>query len=397
MSKSNGTLILILGALTAIAPFSIDMYLPGMNEIAKDLGAPISDVQLTLTSFFFGISFGQLFYGPIIDRFGRKVPLIVGLVLYITSSLACGFSNSVNALIFFRFLQSLGACAGMVIPRAVVRDVFSPHEGAKVFSQIILVMGIAPILAPTVGGLLLQFASWNWIFFTLTGISTLMLFGSILTFQDSKGADSSISLKVSPVIKEYIEVFSNPIFKTYVLSSGFSAAVMFAYIAGSPFVFMVLNGLSQTEYSYLFGFNAFGLILSSQINRILLKKFEAAIIVKYVGYSYLILCSLLIIFEILGLGFIPMLVLIFFLVSAFGLIVPNASALAMAPFSKNAGSASALMGALQMIFGAVSTAAVSLLHDGSAYPMITVMSMSGIMSLACLFFFGKTHKRIKQS
>lgn len=395
MDQKHRGLIILLGALTAIAPFSIDMYLPGMNSIAKDLGSPISQVQYTLTSFFAGISFGQLLYGPIIDRYGRKIPLVFGLLLYITSSLACGLSNSVESLIVFRFLQSLGACAAMVVPRAVVRDVFSPHEGAKVFSQIILVMGIAPVLAPSAGSYLLNYANWNWIFYSLTAISFLMLLSTIFSFQDNKGPDKSISLKIGPVIKEYFEVFSNPVFRTYVLSSGFSAAVMFAYIAGSPFVFMSLNGLSQEDYGKLFGLNAFGLILSSQINRILLKKYEGGTIVKYVGYSYLIFCSLLVLFEILHLGFLPMLVLIFLLVSAFGLLVPNASSIAMAPFAKNAGSASALMGALQMVFGALSTAAVSILHDGTAYPMILVMAVSGILSLACLFLLGKRHTATK--
>ncbi|TGK07190.1 Bcr/CflA family efflux MFS transporter [Leptospira semungkisensis] len=398
MSKSSNTiLIILLGILTAVGPFSIDMYLPGMDAIAKDFGTPISNVQLTLTSFFFGISFGQLFYGPIIDRFGRKTPLIYGLILYIVSSLACALSDSVWSLVFFRFLQSLGACAGMVIPRAVVRDVFSPHEGAKVFSQILLVMGVAPIVAPSVGGILLNYANWNMIFYALALISALTLLLSIYIFDDKKGADHSISLKLGPVLKEYAEVFKNPIFRVYVLTSGFAASVMFAYIGGSPFVFMVLNGLTKTEYSLVFSFNAFGLILFSQINRLLLKKFEAATIVRVVVFSFIGLSVCLVASSLLGFGFIPMLFFIFLLVSAFGLIVPNCSALAMAPFSKNAGSASALMGALQMVFGAVATAAVSILHDGTEYPMLVVMGTSGLLALACFYFLGRKTHKIKES
>ncbi len=389
MAKSNVTLIIILGALTAVGPFSIDMYLPGMDSIANHFGTPIENAQFTLTSFIFGISFGQLFYGPIIDRFGRKTPLIVGMILYIVSSLACAFSPSIWGLVFFRFLQSLGACAGMVIPRAVIRDVFPPHEGAKVFSQIILVMGVAPIIAPSIGGILLNYLDWKSIFYTLAAISFLTLVATVYTFHDKKGPDHSISLKFIPVIKEYAEVFSNSHFKAYALTSGFAAAVMFAYIGGSSFVFMVLNGLDKTQYSLLFSFNAFGLILSSQVNRLLLKKYEAATIVKIVCLGYFPVSFCLVLFSVLGFGFIPMLVLIFLLVSSFGLIVPNASALAMAPFSKNAGSASALMGALQLGFGSLSTAAVSLLHDGTELPMLIVMAVCGLSAMSCLLLSGR--------
>ncbi|TGL62895.1 multidrug effflux MFS transporter [Leptospira sarikeiensis] len=396
MAKSNTTLIILLGALTAVGPFSIDMYLPGMDSIANYFETPIENAQLTLASFIFGISFGQLFYGPIIDRFGRKTPLIVGMVLYIVSSLACAFSPSIWALVFFRFLQSLGACAGMVIPRAVIRDAFPPHEGAKVFSQIILVMGVAPIIAPSIGALLLDYMDWKWIFHALAAISVVTLITTIVSFQDRKGPDQSISLKIIPVLKEYAEVFSNHHFRAYALTSGFAAAVMFAYIGGSPYVFKVLHGLDNKEYGILFSFNAGGLILSSQLNRLLLKKYEAASIVKFVCLSYFPVSFCLVLFSILGFGFIPMLVLIFLLVSAFGLIVPNSSALAMAPFSKNAGSASALMGALQLGFGSISTAAVSILHDGSELPMLIVMSVGGLSAMFCLLLSGRKIRHLKE-
>ncbi|EQA34967.1 drug resistance transporter, Bcr/CflA family [Leptospira inadai serovar Lyme str. 10] len=396
MPKSDRVLILLLGALTAIGPFSIDMYLPGLQSISRDFGTPISNVQLTLTSFFFGFSFGQLVYGPLIDKFGRRTPLMAGLIIYTVSSIGCALSVSVWSLVFFRFLQSLGACAGMVVPRAVIRDVFSPHEGAKVFSQIILVMGIAPIVAPTVGGLLLTYMNWRTIFVVLTIISIIVSAGAWLYLPETGKKDSSISLKLGGVLKEYYEVLYVPRFNAYVIASGLSAAVMFAYIAGSPFVFMGIFGLSESEYGWFFGSNAAGLILASQLNRLLLRKFEAESIVNAISILYVPVGILLVLCATYHWGMIPMIGLIFLLVSGFGFIMPNASALAMAPFSRNAGSASALMGAMQMVAAVVATASVSLLHDGTALPMTLVMSGAGILSLLSLVILRpKAHLNIE--
>ncbi len=384
MKTSNRILILLLGIMTAIGPFSIDMYLPGLNAISKDLNTPIANVQLTLTSFFFGFSFGQLIYGPVIDRFGRKTPLLVGMVIYVLTSIGCALADNVWILMLLRFFQSLGACAGMVISRAIVRDAFSPHEGAKVFSQIILVMGVAPIVAPSIGSLILAYASWKVIFITLATIGILTILGVQFYLTGTKEADTGVSLKPIEVLKEYFAVITVPRFYTYTIASGFAASVMFAYIGGSPFVFMGLFGLSEQQYGWVFASNAAGLILSSQINRYLLTKFESERIVLTVSYLYLPLGVLLFLSIYLGLGLIPMLILIFLLVSGFGFIVPNASALSMAPFTRNAGSASALMGGLQMIFAVLATATVSILHDGTAMPMAIVMGTSGFLTLISL-------------
>ncbi len=384
MKTSNRILILLLGTITAIGPFSIDMYLPGLQAISKDLNTPIANVQLTLTSFFFGFSFGQLIYGPVIDRFGRKTPLLVGLVIFVLTSIGCALADNVWILMLLRFFQSLGACAGMVISRAIVRDAFSPHEGAKVFSQIILVMGVAPIIAPSVGSFILAYASWKVIFITLGAIGILTILGVQFYLTGTKEADPSVSLKPIEVLKEYFAVITVPRFYTYTIASGFAASVMFAYIGGSPFVFMGLFGLSEQQYGWVFASNAAGLILSSQVNRFLLTKFESERIVLTVSYLYLPLGILLFLSIYLGLGLIPMLGLIFLLVSGFGFIVPNASALSMAPFTRNAGSASALMGGLQMIFAVLATATVSILHDGTAMPMAIVMGASGFLTLLSL-------------
>ncbi|HMV45406.1 MAG TPA: multidrug effflux MFS transporter [Leptospiraceae bacterium] len=384
-------LILLLGTMTAIGPFSIDMYLPGLQSISKDLNTPIENVQLTLSSFFFGFSFGQILYGPIIDRYGRKLPLLVGLALYIITSIGCVLANNVWSLFVLRFLQSLGACSGMVISRAIVRDAFTPHEGAKVFSQIILVMGVAPIIAPTVGGLILSVASWRYIFVSLSGIGILTFIGVYFYLTGTKEADQTVSLSPTKVLKEYWNVLLLPRFYKYAIASSFAASVMFAYIAGSPFVFMSLFQLTEQQYGWIFAFNAAGLILSSQLNRVLLQKYESEKIITIVAYLYLPLGILLLASAYFGLGFIPMLTLIFLLVSGFGFIVPNASALCLAPFTHNAGSASALIGGLQMIFAVLASSLVSLFHNGTALPMASVMAMGGFMTIVSLFVLKIPH------
>lgn len=370
--------------MTAIGPFSIDMYLPGLQVISKDLQTPIANVQLTLSSFFFGVSFGQLIYGPIIDRFGRKTPLLVGLLIYLITSLGCAMADNVWILMLLRFFQSLGACAGLVISRAIVRDVFSPHEGAKVFSQIILVMGVAPIIAPSMGSLILAYTTWKLIFITLAAIGLITILGVQFFLSETKKSDISVSLKPINVLNEYFAVIRVPRFYTYAVTSGFAASVMFAYIGGSPFVFMGLFGLTEQQYGWVFAANAAGLILSSQLNRLLLAKFESEKIVLTVSYFYLPLGILLLLSIYWNFGFIPILVLIFLLVSGFGFIVPNCSALCLAPFTRNVGSASALMGGLQMLFAVIATATVSIFHDGTALPMAIVMAFSGFLTILSL-------------
>lgn len=393
MNTSKNILILLLGTMTAIGPFSIDMYLPGLHAISEDLQTPIANVQLTLSSFFFGFSFGQLIYGPIIDRFGRKTPLIIGLLIYLVSSIGCAFADNVWLLMILRFFQSLGACGGMVISRAIVRDVFSPHDGAKVFSQIILVMGVAPIIAPSIGSFILAYSSWKLIFVTLAGIGFITILGVHFYLQETKKSDKSISLKPLNVITEYFEVIKVPGFYTYAIASSFAASVMFAYIAGSPFVFMGLFGLTEQQYGWVFACNAAGLIVSSQLNRFLLIKFKSTRIVKTVSYLYLPLGIFLFFSIYLNFNFTIILIIIFLIVSLFGFIVPNCSALCLAPFNRNAGSASALMGGLQMIFAVLATATVSLLHDKTAFPMVIVMVSSGFLTLITLLVLSA--KRVK--
>ena len=378
-------LILILGLLSAIGPFSIDMYLPGFPTIAADLDTTIDDVSYSLSSFFIGICLGQLICGPLLDRFGRKKPLYTGLVIYILASLGCAFSDSVELLIGFRFLQALGGCVGMVAPSAIVRDVFPVKENAKIFSMLILILGVSPIIAPTVGSLVIAAFGWQAVFLVLASISTLLLITVIFFLPESKGPNTSMSLHPVPIFKGFFAVLRQPQFFTYAFSGAIAAAGLFAYLAGSPFVFMEIYQVSEQQYGWIFGLVAAGLITSSQVNNVLLKKYSSAQIIKTVllVQTGIGLClffgsvfNLLNIYSTIG--------LIFLFLSCQGFSFPNSSALSLAPFTKEAGSAAALMGALQMGFGAAASALVGMINNGTTMPMTSVMAGCAFMGLLIL-------------
>jgi DHA1 family bicyclomycin/chloramphenicol resistance-like MFS transporter len=243
--KKNFLIILILGLLSAIGPFSIDMYLPGFPAIAADLHTTVAHVSLSLSSFFIGISAGQLLYGPLLDRFGRKRPLYIGLSLYLITSLACTFANSANTLITFRLLQALGACGGMVASRAMVRDLFPVNEIAKVFSMLMLVIGVSPIIAPTVGGYITAAIGWQYVFVTLTVMTAFILAGVYFVLPESKKPDPAFSLKPAPIINGFWNVLKQPQFYTYALTGSIATSGLYAYISGSPYIFMELFKVSE--------------------------------------------------------------------------------------------------------------------------------------------------------
>jgi len=257
-------LILILGFLTAIGPLSIDMYLPAFPAIAKSLGTSVARVTLSLSSFFIGISFGQLLYGPLLERFGRKKPLYFGLAIYLLASVGCAFALSVNALIALRLLQALGGCVGMVAARAMVRDLFDVKENAKIFSTLMLVVAVSPIIAPTLGGYITAALGWHYVFVMLIIIAILILAGIYFFLPETKKPDPAFSLKPLPIINSYRSVIIHPQFYTYALTAAISAAAIYAYIGGSPHVFMELFHVNERQYGWIFALIAMGLIGSDR-------------------------------------------------------------------------------------------------------------------------------------
>ncbi|MBC7937841.1 MAG: multidrug effflux MFS transporter [Rhizobacter sp.] len=383
--KNRTVIILILGLLSAVGPFSIDMYLPGFPAMAKDLVVSVDVISYSLASFFVGVCIGQLLCGPLLDRYGRKKPLISGMILYILASVGCAFSNSIEMLIVFRFFQALGGCVGMVAPRAVIRDVFPVEENAKIFSLMILILGVAPICAPTAGSFLISQFGWHSVFLALTAIGIIVLLLVIFRLPESKQPDPGYSLKAKPILKSFYSVLKVPQFYTYSLMGAISAAGLFAYLAGSPFVFMELYGTTEQQYGFIFAIIAAGLILCSQLNNQLLKKYTSQQI-TWVTLSVQTLVGIsLLIGTLLGwLNLYSTVALIALFLSCQGFAFPNSSALSMAPFTKNAGTASALMGAMQMGFGALAAAVIGLSNPTSALPLAVIMASCAFIALLIL-------------
>ncbi|MBG9377628.1 multidrug effflux MFS transporter [Panacibacter sp. DH6] len=395
--KTNKRFLLVgvLGLLSSIGPFSIDMYLPGFPQIASDLHTTVAVVSLSLSSFFIGISIGQLIYGPLLDRFGRKRPLCVGLILYIITSAGCALAASADQLIILRFLQAFGSCAGMVASRAMVRDLFPVNETAKVFSQLMLVIGVSPIIAPTAGGYLTAAFGWHSVFVVLTIMVSLILAAVYFFLPESKKPDRSISLRVKPTVRNYISVIKEPQFLTYSFTGALATAGLYAYISGSPHVFMQLFNASEKLYGWIFAIIAAGLIACSQVNSFLLRKYRSEQIIRVASICQAITGATLFVFAIVGwLNLLGSVIIIAVFLCCQGFIFPNASALSLAPFTRNAGSASAMLGAIQMSIGAISSATVSALSNNTALPMTGIMACCTISSLLVLTV-GKTIIRYK--
>lgn len=381
-------LILILGLLAAIGPFSIDMYLPAFPDIAASLHTSVSSVMLSLSSFFIGISVGQLVYGPLLERFGRKKPLYVGLIIYALASIACATTLSVNGLIVYRLFQALGGCVGMVASRAMVRDLFDVKDNAKIFSTLMLVVAVSPIIAPTLGGYVTAYLGWRYIFGVLIVVIIIILAGVYFLLPESKQPDTSFSLKPAAILSSFTTIIKHPQFATYTFTGALANAGLYSYISGSPYVFMVLYKVSEKHYGWIFAIIAAGLIGATQFNSLLLKKYTSPQVMRWAIYlqstfGIALACTALLGFHDLYLT----VALIFAFLCCQGFIFPNASALSMAPFGHNAGSASALMGFLQMSVGALMSALVSLLQNGTALPMTGIMAFCATAA-ALLFTFG---------
>lgn len=388
--QNRSRLILILGLLTAIGPFSIDMYLPAFSDIAKDLHTSVAHVTLTLSSFFIGISVGQLLYGPLLDRFGRKRPVYIGLSIYLLSSLLCVFAGSADELIALRFFQAIGGCAGMVAARAMVRDLFAVEENAKVFSLLMLVVAVSPIVAPTLGGYITASFGWHYVFAALALLSVIIIYGVYRILPHTREPDTTLSLRPSSILRGYRDVLITPQFYTYAFAGALASAGLYAYIAGSPYVFMELFGVSERGYGWIFAFIAAGLITASQINSRMLKYYTSQQIIRISLGSQALIGILLVTGTYFGiLGLYGTIGCIFLYLSCQGFTFPNTSALSMAPFSKNAGTASALMGTIQMGIGAGSSALVSYLIDHSAVPMTGMMAACVLASLSVLLIGGR--------
>jgi DHA1 family bicyclomycin/chloramphenicol resistance-like MFS transporter len=361
-----------------MGPLAIDMYLPSLPTIAREFGTDSTAVQVSLAVYFAGIAIGQAFYGPLSDRIGRKPVLYLGLGVFMAASIGCARAGSVNALIAFRFLQALGGCAPLVVPRAVVRDHFDQAGSVRMLSILMLVMGLAPILAPLIGGQLLVALGWRSVFWALTAYAAIWLALVIVFLPESLPSDRRVRRPIGDVLAVYGRLARDRTFLGHALPGALIFAGLLTYIAGSPFVFIELFDVPPERYGLYFGVNAFGIIVSSQVNRWLASRVDARRIVRIVLGVAMAASLVLLLDAARGLGgFAGILVPLFCYIACHGFVLPNTTALAMAPHGDVAGSASALLGTMQFVLGATAGSLVGALANGTAIPMAAVLAACG--------------------
>jgi DHA1 family bicyclomycin/chloramphenicol resistance-like MFS transporter len=375
-------LILSLGVLNALTPFTIDLYLPAFSAIARDLNSTVARVSLSVSIYFIGFAFGQIFYGPLLDRFGRKPPIYIGLLIYLAASIGCMTSRSIEMLLLFRFISALGGSAASVGSTTMVRDYFPPEDGAKIFSMLMLVLSVSPLLAPSVGSLITAVWSWRLIFGILSALAILNLLLVVFILPVAYSPDRSVILKLKPILKNFRAIFGNKRFHTYTLAGSFSFAGLFVYVAGSPAIFMDEYHVTPKIYGAIFAICAGGMIGGGQLNHLLVGRFGSQRVFRgaltlQVLLGLIFLLALLIAHP----GVVGTTSFLFFLLICAGITYPNAAALALEPFSTNVGSASSLLGFLQLGTGAVVAALVGLFSFNATLSTAAVMWLSSSVGL----------------
>ena len=374
--------ILLLGLLDAFGPLGIDMYLPAFPRIERDLHAPAGAMQLTLSLFLAGLAVGQLVCGPISDRLGRRPPLLYGCAAFAVASVACAFARSIEALILARFVMGLAGATGMVVARAVVRDSFEEADSSRVYSMLMLVIGIAPIISPTVGGWLMRAGSWGSIFWALAGFACLCGVAVAVDLPETHPRERRTRDSIGSIGRQYASLIVDLRFVGYAAPVSLALGSIFAYVASAPSLFMQFYGLSTTSFSLVFACVAVGLIGAAQVNRRLTRHYDTHAILRAASIAHAAAALVLPVLAWTGVGGFPaFFVGIVLCLTTLGLILPNATAAVMAPFPDRAGVASALLGMLQFTIGAATGALVGLFHDGTPRPMALTMATCAAVSL----------------
>jgi DHA1 family bicyclomycin/chloramphenicol resistance-like MFS transporter len=389
---STRGLVFILGALTVIGPFAVDMYLPALPAIGVDLHADTGRVQLTLSVFLAGLAGGQAFLGPVIDRWGRRGPLLAGLVVFVAAGVGCARAGSMPELLAWRLAMALGASATMVVPRAVVRDRFNERDSARMYSLLMLILGVSPIFAPSIGSQLIGWLGWRGIFWVLAGLGVICAVSVMTSLPESSQRHDPRRGGLGLALRTYGDLLTDPRFIGPALVAGFMVGTIFTYLTGSAFVLIELHHLTPQQYALAFGFNGVGLILASQINRWLVNRFPVRQVVSAAVAGGVAVGFALLLVGLTGWGGLPsLLVLLFLNLSAAGIIAPNIAAIVMAPFGEVAGSASALLGTLQFGIGSLAGALVGVFHNGTAVPMTAGIAACALSAFAAWRLLATQH------
>ncbi|WP_199920870.1 Bcr/CflA family multidrug efflux MFS transporter [Streptomyces sp. NRRL S-237] len=379
----------VLGGLTALPPLSMDMYLPALPQVTDSLNSPAATIQLTLTACLAGMAMGQLVIGPMSDKWGRRRPLLIGMLVYVLATAICALAPTAELLIAFRLLQGLAGAAAIVIARAVVRDLYDGDEMARFFSTLMLISGAAPIIAPLIGGQVLRFADWRGVFVVLTVVGAALTLLVWRALGETLPPERRHTGGVGSALRTMRGLLGDRVFAGYTLTGGFAFATLFSYISASPFVIQEIYGASPQAFSLLFGLNSVGLILVGQINGKLLvgrvsldKVLAVGLAVVTVAAVALLLMSTGVFGEV---GLTPIAAALFVLMSAMGVVLPNTNAQALMRTPHAAGSASALLGTTSFLVGAIASPLVGIAGEDTAVPMALVQLVCALLALSAFF------------
>ncbi len=373
-SNRNLFLIIVLGILNALTPFTIDLYLPAFTQIAADLNVAVSRMSLTVSVYFIGFALGQIIYGPLLDRFGRQRPIYLGLAIYIFATWGCMRASSFEEMLIYRFVSALGGSAASVGAITMVRDYFPGKDSAKVFALLMLVLSASPLLAPSIGSLMTVHMGWRALFAALAGLAVIDLALVAFVLPRTYSPDRSVSLRLTPMLRTFRDALRVGQFRTYTFAGALSFAGLFVFVSGSPAAFMDGFGVSAQGFGLIFAILAGGMITGGQLNHLFLRYSDSRHVFRWaLGVQVVAGTVFLLLASTLGLGlWMTVGILLVFLLCA-GVTYPNAAALALEPFSKNIGSASSLLGFIQLGTGAVAAALVGLVDVKGPMPLALVM------------------------
>ncbi|MGW4161813.1 Bcr/CflA family multidrug efflux MFS transporter [Streptomyces sp. NPDC004788] len=397
-ARRAGLLVtLVLGGLTALPPLSMDMYLPALPQVTEALRSPAATVQLTLTACLAGMALGQLVVGPMSDKWGRRRPLLVGMVVYVLATAVCALAPTAGLLVGFRLLQGLAGAAGIVIARAVVRDLYDGVEMARFFSTLMLISGVAPIVAPLIGGQILRLTDWRGVFCVLTGVGVLLTLVVWRFLHETLPPERRHAGGVGEALRTMRGLLADRVFTGYVLAGGLAFAALFAYITASPYVMQEIYGASPQTFSLLFGINSVGLVVMGQVNGKLLVGRVSLDKALGCGLAVILTASLALLVMTSGVlgdpGLAPIAGGLFVLMSAMGLTLPNTNAQALMRTPHAAGSASALLGTSSFLIGAVASPLVGIAGETTAVPMAVVQVCCALAAVACFLLLCRPWRR----
>ncbi|QXE37180.1 Bcr/CflA family multidrug efflux MFS transporter [Streptomyces sp. GMY02] len=387
-ARRAGLLVtLVLGGLTALPPLSMDMYLPALPEVTRSLSSPAATVQITLTACLAGMALGQIVVGPMSDKWGRRRPLLLGMIVYVLATAVCALAPNAELLIAFRLLQGLAGAAGIVISRAVVRDLYDGDEMARFFSTLMLISGVAPVIAPVIGGQVLRLTDWRGIFVVLTVVGVLLTLVVWKWLHETLPPERRHSGGVGAALRTMRGLLADRIFTGYTLAGGLAFAALFAYVSASPFVVQEIYGASPQTFSLLFGINSIGLIATGQINgKVLVGRVSMDRVLGF-GLAVIVVAAVALLLMTAGVfgevGLVPVAAGLFVLMSAMGLALPNTNALGLMRTPHAAGSASALIGTSSFLIGAIASPLVGIAGEETAVPMALVQVVCSVGAVGC--------------